>query len=326
MNTPPDAIGFSGVAGVLPPVRATLAELEKQGLLVSTAETLADLGFSHAHLADPEHDAGWLALTAAREALRDARLEPGAIDVLIWASALPENHVHGFSIVPVGKSIDALLARFNYNASWLQETLGLDRASIIGNAQQGCSGMFSALRTARALIAAEPRVNHVLCVGVDVLPPGSPREILYNVISDAASAVVVSRGATRDRWVGYHQLSKGYYWNIPEKQKEIIASYFPTSRLVITQLLAQTGLAARDLDWLVPTGVGADSWRILAQLLGMSPEKIYKGAQAFGHTVAADNFIHLAEIRREQRVTPGQKLLLFTYGFGSSWCGLILEH
>lgn len=323
---PAEPIGFSGVAGILPPTRWSLAELDARRLLISTPETLASLGFSCAHVADAEHDTGWLALTAARAALADAQLEPEAIDVLIWASALPENHVRPFATTAGTPPIDALLGRFNYGASWLQDALGLDRASLIGNAQQGCSGMFSALRTARALLTAEPRVQNVLCVGVDVLPPGQPREILYNVISDAASAVVVSRGATRDRWVGYHQLSKGYYWNIPEKQKEIIASYFPTSRLVITQLLQQAGLKPADLDWIIPTGVGADSWRILAQLLGLSPDRIYRGTTAWGHTIAADNFLHLAEIRRQGSIAAGQRLLLFTYGFGSSWCGLILEH
>ena len=222
--------------------------------------------------------------------------------------------------------MDALLARFNYRASWLQDELGLTRASLLGNAQQGCGGMFSALRTAHALLVAEPRVRHVLCVGVDVLPADGPREILYNIISDAGAAVVVSRGATRDRWVGYHQLSKGYYWDVAAKQKEIIASYFPTSRLVIQQLLAQLSLAPTDIDWLVPTGIGADSWLILAQLIGLAPEKIYGGHRKFGHTVAADNFLHLAEIRADPSITAGRHLLLFTYGFGSSWCGLVLEH
>lgn len=323
---PTDAIGLSGVAGVLPPRRLSLDQLGTNGLLSSTPETLASLGFSHAHVADRDHNAGWLAEQAARAALRDAQLEPSAIDVLIWASALSENHIRSSATSPTGKPIDSLLGQFNYGASWLQDKLGLDRASLIGNAQQGCSGMFSALRTARALIVAEPQVQHVLCVGVDVLPSDAPREILYNVISDAASAVIVSRGATRDRWIGYHQLSKGYYWNIPEKQKEIIASYFPTSRLVITQLLAQTGLKPADLDWIIPTGVGIDSWRILAQLIGLSPDKIYQNGSSFGHTIAADNFIHLADIRAHQRIPASQRLLLFTYGFGSSWCGLVIEH
>ena len=319
-------IGFSGVAGVLPPLRLSLEQLAGQQLLVSTPETLAGLGFSRACLADQDHDACWLAKTAAQSALRDAGLAAEAIDVIIWASALPENHIRPGPPGAAPTPIDALLARFNYSASWLQEELGLERASIIGNAQQGCGGMFSALRTAHALLVAEPHLQHVLCVGVDVLPAGAPREILYNVISDAASAVVLSRGCKRDRWIGYHQLTKGYYWNVVEKQKEIIASYFPTSRAVIRQLLQQTKLAPADIGWLIPTGVNADSWRILAQLVGMAPDKVWQGRESFGHTVAADNFIHLQEIRAQGSVPAGEKLLLFTYGFGSSWCGLILEH
>ncbi|MGH7958591.1 MAG: 3-oxoacyl-[acyl-carrier-protein] synthase III C-terminal domain-containing protein [Opitutaceae bacterium] len=321
-----ETIGLSGVAGVLPPSRLTLGELGAQHRLTSSGETLASLGFLHAHVADAAHDVGWLAESAARAALADAQLAPDAIDTLIWASALPENHVRAPAANTGAAAIDLLLGKFNYHASWLQQCLGLERASVIGNAQQGCSGMFSALRTAHALIASDPRVQHVLCVGVDVLPPSAPREILYNVISDAAAAVVVSRRATRDRWMACHQVSKGYYWNVPEKQKEIIAAYFPTARLVINQLLERAGLKPSDIGWIVPTGVSADSWRILAQLIGVPAEKIYQGGQSFGHTVAADNFLHLAEIRAANRIPAGERLLLFTYGFGSSWCGLILEH
>jgi 3-oxoacyl-[acyl-carrier-protein] synthase III len=126
--------------------------------------------------------------------------------------------------------------------------------------------------------------------------------------------------------VAYHQVSKGYYWNVPEKQKEIIASYFPTARLVILQLLERAGLKPADIGWLVPTGVSAESWRILAQLVGVAPERIYQSPRSFGHTVAADNFLYLAEIRSAARIPAGERLLLFTYGFGSSWCGLLLEH
>ncbi len=318
------SIGLSGVAGVLASQKLTLTELHARGELVSAPAVLSDLGFEHCHVIPSDSDLGELARTAALSALRDAGLEAKDIDVLIWASALPENHVRR-SASPVAGPMTELLSRFNYMASWLQNELGLERASVLGNAQQGCSGMFSALRTAHALLLAEPALQHVLCVGADVLPAGAPREIMYNVISDAAAAVVVSRRAKRGRWVGYHQVSKGYYWNIPEKEKEIIASYFPTSRLVINQLLQQAGLKPTDIDCIVPTGVGANSWRILAQLTGIPPERIYQSPRKFGHTIAADNFIHLAEMRAQPARPAGQRSLLFTYGFGSSWCGLVLE-
>lgn len=314
----PSPIGLRGVAAVLPPAIRTLDDLAATRQLRSPPTVLRDLGYEAAHVADGNHNLTWLARTAATGALADAGLKADDIDVLIWAGALAEGHVR-----PV--TGDPLLARFAYSASWLQDELGLHRASVHGVAQQGCSGMFSALRLARALLAAEPGLEHVLCVGVDVLPADAPREILYTLISDAAAGVVVSRTSARDRWRGFHQVSKGYYWDVPARQNEVIASYFPTSRLVIGELLAREGLAPGDVDCVVPTGIGAGSWDVLAQLCGIDPARIHRG-RSFGHTIAADSFLHLSDLRAAGTLASGARILLFTYGFGSSWCALLLDH
>jgi len=47
---------------------------------------------------------------------------------------------------------------------------------------------------------------------------------------------------------------------------------------------------------------------------------------SFGHTMTSDSFVFLSALRRAAHVPRGSRLLLFTYGFGSSWCGLLLEH
>jgi 3-oxoacyl-[acyl-carrier-protein] synthase-3 len=320
-------VGLHGVAAVLPPQTLDLGELARRGLLHSPPESLAAFGFRRAHLADAEHDAGALALRAARAALDDAGLAPQAIDVLIWASALPHNHLRDGpppSAAPPDR--DGLLKGFRYAGGWLQEELGLHEAQTLAVAQQGCVSMFSALRLARSLLLAEPNLHNVLCVGVDVLRPGAPREILYNVISDAACAVVVGRGGPRDRWAGYRQLSRGYYWDPLTRQAEILAAYFPTSRLVLGQLLQEQGLTAADVDRVIPTGVNRPSWEILLRLIGVPADRLYLGAEPFGHTIMADSFIHLQELRKSGAAPAGSRLLLFSYGFGSSWCGLLLEH
>jgi 3-oxoacyl-[acyl-carrier-protein] synthase-3 len=324
-------VGFNGVAAVLPPRSLDLAELARQGLIHSTPETLSGFGFERAYVATHEHDVGWLTTRAAREALADARLEAGEIDLLIWASALPQNHLRNtpptssYSSTSRGTS-DALLADFRYAAGWMQQELGLVNADVMAVTQQGCSTMFSALRTARAMILAEPRVRNVLCVGVDVLPENAPREIMYNLISDAACAVVVSRGCPNERWLGYQQISHGYYWDPLDKQAEIIAAYFPTSRAVIEQLFESCKLTADDIDVIVPTGVNRSSWDILLRLVGIPKDRMHRGGESFGHTVSSDSFLHLQDIRRRQEVPRGSRVLLFTYGFGSTWCSLLLEH
>ncbi len=215
---------------------------------------------------------------------------------------------------------------FRYASAWLQDALDLHNADVLAVAQQGCSTMFSALRIARSLLLAEPRRQHALCVGVDMLPRGARREILYNVISDAASAVVVSRGCQQDVWVGYSQISRGYYWDPSQSQSQILAAYFPTAAVLLRQLLAQHSLRPYEIDVVVPTGVSRASWDILLRLVGIPEDRLFTAVPSFGHTMTSDTFVHLQELRRRGALPRGSRLLLFTFGFGCSWCGLLLEH
>ena len=320
---PTKTVGLSGVAGVLPARHHDLQALAHAQLLRSSPEALSEFGFERAHVCDGSQTTCDLALHAANAALRDAGLRPEEVDLLIWASARPENHLR----VTARDERPHFMDGFRYAAGWLQEELGLHNAETLAVAQQGCSTMFSALRVARSLLLAEPRRRHALCVGVDALPAGAPREIAYNVISDAACAVVVSRGCGNERWLGYRQISRGSCWDPASKEPEILAAYFPVAKRVIEELLDEQGLGPADIDVVVPTGVNHASWDILLRIVGIPRERLYRGSvEPFGHTILADNFLYLEDLRRSGRVPHGAKVLLFTYGFGSSWCALLLEH
>ena len=325
MRSDSDDVGLSGVAGVLARRRRDLTELAGAGLLSSPPQALAAFGFEHAHVCDASCRPGEMALDAARSAMSDAGLQPHEIDVLVWASARPESHLCSANGA-TGTDSGDLLHGFRYSSAWLQDALDLHNAEVMAVAQQGCATMFTALRTARAILLAEPGRRHALCVGVDVLPPNASREILYNVVSDAACAVVVSRGCAREKWRGYRQLSRGYYWDPAARGPEIVAAYFPTAKVVIDQLLTAHGLQPDDIDAVVATGVNRSSWDILMRLVGIPEDRLFRALPPFGHTITADSFLYLEELRRLGQFERGSKLLLFTYGFGSSWCGLLLEH
>lgn len=324
MTREPSPIGLSGVAGVLPPRFRVLAELAEDGLLTSSPEVLSGFGFDRAYVCDESCTVEQMALAAAQLALADAGLNSQQIDLVVWASARAENHV--CASPTAGKHRSDVLDGFRYSSAWLQNALELDQADVMAVAQQGCSTMFSALRVAHAILNADPGRQHVLCVAADALPCGAHREILYNLISDAACAVVVSRGCTTERWVGYRQLSKGGYWDPAACGPEIIAAYFPTARAVIAQLLSDHRVDVADVDVVVPTGVNRASWEILIRLIGIPSERVYQSLPSFGHTLTSDTFLFLQALRREKSLQPGARVLLFTYGFGSSWSAILLEH
>jgi hypothetical protein len=106
------------------------------------------------------------------------------------------------------------------------------------------------------------------------------------VISDAACAVVVSRTAFRHRWLAYHQISKGYYWDVPMREREIIAAYFLAARAAISGALRQANLRPEEIDLVIPTEVNATIWPILLRLCGIPEQQLYSLRLRFGHPVS----------------------------------------
>ena len=150
---------------------------------------------------------------------------------------------------------------------------------------------------------------------------------MYNLISDAAAAILIARNSENNRIVHFHQQAQPYYWNTPLHENELIAAYFPTARNVILEALRRSGLGLPDVDWIVPHNVSWRSWELLAGVLQFPTHKIYgRNIARRGHSIAADNLINLKDMEAEGLLRTGQRLLLFNFGFGAHWSTLILEH
>jgi 3-oxoacyl-[acyl-carrier-protein] synthase-3 len=258
-----------------------------------------------------------LLLKATANVIEANQLCGNEIDCLLWVSAIPENHLRQSQ---AGQR--SFLSNFCYSGSWLQNELGLRRAAVVGIAQQGCAGFFSAIRLAKSLIAAEPEINHVLVAGGDALAPGISREVLFNVVSDAACAVIVSREGCRYRYLAAHQIAKGSFWDVCNKPAEIAASYFPSAKTVVQTLRTKLG---DDIDLVISSGVRRSSWEILVNLWGIPNDRCIFPRSSFGHTIHADSFLILKQAEADGLIRPGTRILLFTFGFGSTWSAIALE-
>lgn len=292
-----------------------LEDLAEQGLLSSTPETLRGFGFDRVHVAEPGEDLGGL---AASELLRDHDVDPLEIDILIVFGGLPPEPV----AIGEGEEPTGL---FRYPAGRLQHELGLTRATSFAIGQQGCAASLSALRVARGLLAAGDARN-VLCVGIDVVPAGVRREVVYNVLSDAACAMLVSAPWERLRPVALRQVTKGYYWDTPARRDEIVAAYFPTARNAIRGAVADAGLSLDDVALVVPDNVSRRSWEILLELLEIPEERAFLGnAAARGHAITADLVVNLRDAIAARELAPEAPIALFTFGFGATWGAAVLR-
>jgi len=312
--------GLSRIAYAFPRGRATLAELAARGQLSTAPDTLGRFGFEQVRVAIDETPYG-LALDAARTVLE--RVDPESIDLLLWAG-MPS--AAAFQAPGArGRSVLGTLDRFKFPGTRLQSELGLLRASTFSVGELACASLFGALRVARSLIASEG-LRRVLCVASEFFPEEAGREALFNCTSDAACALLLDAGAERNRIVAQAQVTKGYYWDCEGSREEIVASYFPTARHVVTEVLEQAGWAPRDVTWVVPHNVSLRSWEVLLGLLRLPRARLFeRNIARNGHTLVGDNFINLADAIESGDIRPGDRLLLFSYGFGAHWSALAME-
>jgi 3-oxoacyl-[acyl-carrier-protein] synthase-3 len=310
------SIGITGVAYALPQTVLTLAELADRGLLESPPSVLEAFGFSRAYVSDRPGDR--LAQAALEQLIAEQDLDPESVDALFYAGAIPGSH----QVCAAGSSLDG----FNYPAARLQYECGMTRAVAVGVGQAGCTGLMTAISLAADRLRADPGAARIVCVSADVLPSGTRREIIYNVISDGACAVLVERDAARNRILAYRQITKGYYWDANASRNEIIAAYFPTARIVVSDTLQSIGMGAADVALVVPHNVSLRSWQILLPIIGIPMDRLFaENIAGKGHLIAADNFINLRDAANAGRIQAGDRVLLFTFGFGANWAAMLLE-
>ncbi|MGH7627134.1 MAG: 3-oxoacyl-[acyl-carrier-protein] synthase III C-terminal domain-containing protein [Gemmatimonadaceae bacterium] len=315
------APGITGVAYAFPALSHSVRELGELGLLRSPSDTLESFGFGHVHVATSESPYD-LALCAARRLMQEHDIPPGSVDLLIYGGLSGRA---AFDVASTPPQAPMPMSRYSYPATRLQFDLGLANAMVWALDQQACTTLFAAVRVARAMCTTEG-MTRVLCVCSEFTAADGSREAIFNCVSDAACAVLVDGDAARNRLRGAAHITKGYYWDADALRDEIIASYFPTARHAVHCALHNAGWLPEDVTWVIPHNVSLRSWQILLGLLGLPNARLWsRNIARDGHTLAGDNFINLCDAMREGAIQPGDRLLLFSYGYGAHWTALALE-
>jgi len=308
--------GIVAIEYVLPPDSFSLKELADAELLASPPGQLQDFGFNRCYISYEPADE--LALRAAAALIKNADVEPDSIDLLLYTSALSQNHEI---------ATEDSLSGFNYPAAKIQYELGLTRANVAGISQAGCTGLNYAIKFAADILQANDNANRILCVSADVLPKGSKREIFYNVISDGACALLVERRPERNQIIAQRSITKGYYWDCISRKNEIMAAYFPTAKNLFQELLRAVKCDPTDLRMVLPHNVSLRSWEILLDLIGVRKDQLFaENIPKKGHVIGADNWINLKDAMTSGVLNPGDKLLAFNFGFGANWTATLIEH
>ncbi|MGE3936882.1 MAG: beta-ketoacyl-ACP synthase III, partial [Rhodospirillaceae bacterium] len=301
----------AGCGSYLPARVMTNAELAE---LVDTSDDwiVQRTGIRERHIAAEGELTSDLALAAAQAALAQAAMGPRDVDLVVVATATPDE-------------------TFPATATRVQARLGMTRGAAF-DVQAVCSGFVYALNVADNFIRLG-QAGTALVIGAETFSRILDwRDRTTCVLfGDGAGAVVLrageGTGTSRDRGVlSNHIHSDGrqhdmlYVDGGPSttqtagylrmQGREVFRHAVANLAGVVEEALAANGLTAADVDWLVPHQANLRILDGTARKLGVSADKVIVTVDRHANTSAASIPLALDQGVRDGRIKPGDLLVL----------------
>ena len=315
---------ISGIGKYVPERVLTNFDLEK---LVNTSDTWIQerTGVRERHIAADHETASSMGILAAQQALAQAEVSPGDLDLIIAATTSPDG-------------------MFPAIASRIQDGLGADRAGAF-DINAACVGFLSALATASQFIATGT-YQRILVIGSEVLS----RIIDWNdrntcvLFGDGAGAVVLeaaeqggplsfvlhSDGSGASSLYAHGPCSApngleadGYF--ISMDGRRIFKFAVQAMESAIREAIDKAGLDLSDVDLMIPHQANLRIIKATAKALGLPPERAMINVDRYGNTSSASIPMALREAWEQDRLHEGDRLAMVTFGGGLVWGAMIFE-
>ncbi|MFZ5609758.1 MAG: beta-ketoacyl-ACP synthase III [Pseudomonadota bacterium] len=309
-----------GCGAYLPQKIVTNQDLARQ---VDTSDEwiVERTGIRQRHIAADDEMTSDLALAAARSALAAAELKADAVDLIVLATATPDE-------------------TFPATATKVQAALGLTHGAAF-DVQAVCSGFIYALAVADNFIKAG-QARTALVIGAETFSRILDwRDRATCVLfGDGAGAVVLAAGQgagkASDRGVlttrlhsdgRYHDLlyvdggpsSTRSTGHVRMKGREVFKHAVINLAGVVEEALVATGLSIGAVDWVVPHQANRRILDATARKLGLDPGRVIVTVERHANTSAASVPLALHAGVSDGRIRPGDLLLLEAMGGGFTW-------
>ncbi|HEX4891187.1 MAG TPA: beta-ketoacyl-ACP synthase III [Alphaproteobacteria bacterium] len=309
-----------GAGGYLPERILSNAELAR---MVDTSDEwiVERSGIRERHIAAKGEMTSDLALAAARRALLHADTDVSEVDLIVLATATPDQ-------------------TFPATATKVQAQLGIVRGAAF-DIQAVCTGFVYALAIADNFLKAG-QFRCALVIGAETfsrLLDWQDRGTCV-LFGDGAGAVVLKAqtgsGTLADRGIltthlyadgRHHDLlyvdggpsSTGTTGHLRMNGKEVFKHAVANMTGAVNEALSATGLKASDIDWIVPHQANKRIIDATAKKLGIATGKVVQTVDMHGNTSAASIPLALSCAVADGRIKKGQLVLMEGMGGGFTW-------
>ncbi|MBH9536893.1 beta-ketoacyl-ACP synthase III [Novosphingopyxis sp. YJ-S2-01] len=312
---------IAGTGSALPRTRVSNAELAQR--VDTSDEWITErTGIKFRHIAEADETTATLGADAARKALEAAGIEANDIDLIVLATATPDN-------------------TFPASATKIQKLLGI-RGCAAFDVAAVCSGFLYALSVAESMIRAGS-ASKALVIGSETFSRILDWEDRGTCVlfGDGAGAVVLAaeeseRGvlATRLHADGEHgemlyvdggPSTTGTVGKLRMKGREVFRHAVVNLAEVMTETLEAAGVGADRVDWVVPHQANARIIDATVRKLGLPAEKVVVTVDQHANTSAASVPLALDVAVRDGRIQRGDLIVLEAMGGGFTWGAAVVR-
>jgi 3-oxoacyl-[acyl-carrier-protein] synthase-3 len=313
---------IAGVGSALPKRRVDNEELAKR---VDTSDQwiVERTGIRSRYIAAEGETTASLATDAARAALADAGIEASEVDLIVLATATPDQ-------------------TFPSSATKVQAALGIDDC-VAFDVHAVCTGFLYALSVADAMIRAGSG-RTALVIGAETFSRILDWEDRTTCVlfGDGAGALVLraedgDRGilATRLHADGRHNdllfvdggpSTTGTVGKLRMKGREVFRHAVVNLADVLREVLSAAELESDDVDWVVPHQANARILEATAKKLKLPSAKVVVTVDRHANTSAASVPLALDAAVKDGRIKRGDIVVLEAMGGGFTWGAAVLRY
>jgi 3-oxoacyl-[acyl-carrier-protein] synthase-3 len=311
-----------GVGSALPRRQVTNDEL---AATVDTSDEwiVERTGIRSRYVAGEGETTGSLATAAAKQALECAGLEAGDVDLIVLATATPDQ-------------------TFPSTATKVQASLGI-KDCIAFDVHAVCTGFLYALSVADSMLRSG-NAHCALVIGAETFSRILDWEDRGTCVlfGDGAGALVLGAEdgdngilSTKLHADGRHNdllfvdggpSTTGTVGKLRMKGREVFRHAVVNLADVLNEVLDDAGLTAADVDWVVPHQANARILDATAKKLGLPAEKVVVTVDRHANTSAASVPLAFDTAVKDGRIKRGDLVVLEAMGGGFTWGAAALRY
>lgn len=314
---------IKGTGSYLP--EKAISNIDLQDKLETTDEWIVSrTGIQSRRVAGEHETTAYMAAQAAKEALKSSGLQPDDIDLILVATCT-SNHV------------------FPSMACHVQYDLKITRTIPAFDISAACSGFIYAMDVALQYIRGGS-VKNVMVIGSESMS----RAVDWNdrstciLFGDGAGAAVLSATDEENRGILGSVIHSMYdkegfltYPNLPSQEQaayigmrgnDVFKIAVNIMSDIVDEVLAASHLEKSDINWLVPHQANIRIIQAIAKKLNLPMEQVIVTIAQQGNTSAASIPLALDYSIRQNRVKPGDTVLLEAFGGGMTWGAMVIKY